>query len=281
MYVINASLRKSTSEKRVLSIASLSNFIQSFSLSVIPGISYQIVPLIPSLSFSIPGSFGFLGPIILYMSKSPFLSSLIFHCKRYIMTKFYLLCVVLQSLILHNTIQCSAKRMKAFCLFQLLILLVSINGALCKECTNIPTQLSSHTLRYELLSSNNESWREEMFSHYHLIPTDELAWSNLFPRRFLREEQEFEWIMTYRKLKNSAESNSPGDFLKEVSLHDVRLDPSSVQWRAQQTNLEYLLLLDVDSLVWSFRETAGLPTPGTAYGGWEKPSCELRGHFVG
>ncbi|XP_030458448.1 uncharacterized protein LOC115679049 isoform X2 [Syzygium oleosum] len=197
------------------------------------------------------------------------------------MTKFYLLCVVLQSLILHNTIQCSAKRMKAFCLFQLLILLVSINGALCKECTNIPTQLSSHTLRYELLSSNNESWREEMFSHYHLIPTDELAWSNLFPRRFLREEQEFEWIMTYRKLKNSAESNSPGDFLKEVSLHDVRLDPSSVQWRAQQTNLEYLLLLDVDSLVWSFRKTAGLPTPGTAYGGWEKPTCELRGHFVG
>ncbi|KAK3443563.1 hypothetical protein EUGRSUZ_B03677 [Eucalyptus grandis] len=171
--------------------------------------------------------------------------------------------------------------MKAFCLFRLLILLVLINGALCKECTNIPTQLSSHTLRYELLASNNESWREEMFSHYHLTPTDETTWSNLLPRKMLKEEQEFEWIMAYRKLKNSAGSDSPGEFLNEVSLHDVRLDPSSVQWRAQQTNLEYLLLLDVDSLVWSFRKTAGLPTPGKAYGGWEAPTCELRGHFVG
>lgn len=171
--------------------------------------------------------------------------------------------------------------MKALCLFQLFILLVLIGNALCKECTNIPTQLSSHTFRYELLASNNKSWKEEMFSHYHLTPTDELAWSSLLPRKILREEQEFEWIMAYRKLKNSAESDSPGEFLKEVSLHDVRLDPSSVQWRAQQTNLEYLLLLDVDNLVWSFRKTAGLPAPGKAYGGWEDPTCELRGHFVG
>ncbi|KAL3752112.1 hypothetical protein ACJRO7_012863 [Eucalyptus globulus] len=171
--------------------------------------------------------------------------------------------------------------MKAFCLFRLSILLALINGALCKECTNIPTELSSHTLRYELLASNNESWREEMFSHYHLTPTDETAWSNLSPRKILKEEEEFDWIMMYRKLKNSAGSNPPGEFLKEVSLHDVRLDPSSVQWRAQQTNLEYLLLLDVDSLVWSFRKTAGLPTPGKPYGGWERPACELRGHFVG
>ncbi|CAL5344594.1 unnamed protein product [Camellia sinensis] len=58
-----------------------------------------------------------------------------------------------------------------------------------------------------------------------------------------------------------------GDFLKEVSLHDMRLDPESKHGEAQQTNLEYLLMLDVDSLVWSFRKTAGLPTPGKGYGG--------------
>ena len=39
--------------------------------------------------------------------------------------------------------------------------------------------------------------------------------------------------------------------------------------------------LDVDSLIWSFRKTAGLSTPGTPYGGWEAPDVELRGHFVG
>ncbi|XP_059665214.1 uncharacterized protein LOC132311345 isoform X2 [Cornus florida] len=50
---------------------------------------------------------------------------------------------------------------------------------------------------------------------------------------------------------------------------------------AQQTNLEYMLVLDVDRLVWSFRKTAGLPTPGEPHGGWEDPNTELRGHFVG
>lgn len=174
--------------------------------------------------------------------------------------------------------------MKGFLFFEMLVvLLVSLlcGCAMSKECTNIPTKLSSHSLRYELLSSNNETWKEEMFSHYHLIPTDDSAWSNLLPRKVLREEDEYSWAMMYRKMKNQGGFKFSGDFLKEVSLHDVRLDSNSMHGRAQQTNLEYLLLLDEDSLVWSFRKTAGLPTPGNAYGGWEKPDCELRGHFVG
>lgn len=117
-----------------------------------------------------------------------------------------------------------------------------------------------------------------MFSHYHLTPTDDSTWSNLMPRKILREEDDFSWNMMYRRIKNQGGSE---DFLKEMSLHDVRLGLNSLHWQAQQTNLEYLLLLDVDRLVWSFRETAGLPTPGKAYGGWETPGQELRGHFVG
>eukprot|EP00250_Pteridium_aquilinum_P011286 c19966_g1_i1 orf=356-3310(-) len=70
-------------------------------------------------------------------------------------------------------------------------------------------------------------------------------------------------------------------FLQEVSLHDVVLHPDSMQGRAQQTNLEYLLMLDVDNLVWSFRNLSNLSAPGSPYGGWESPSSELRGHFVG
>ncbi|XP_030952817.1 uncharacterized protein LOC115975906 isoform X2 [Quercus lobata] len=174
--------------------------------------------------------------------------------------------------------------MKGFLFFEMLVvLLISLlcGCAMSKECTNVPTQLSSHSLRHELLSSNNETWKEEMFSHYHLIPTDDSAWSNLLPRKVLREEDEYSWAMMYRKMKNQGGFKFSGDFLKEVSLHDVRLDSNSMHGRAQQTNLEYLLLLDEDSLVWSFRKTAGLPTPGNAYGGWEKPDCELRGHFVG
>ncbi|KAG5403129.1 hypothetical protein IGI04_009248 [Brassica rapa subsp. trilocularis] len=168
--------------------------------------------------------------------------------------------------------------MKSSLIITIALLLLYIISVLClaKECTNTPSQLSSHTFRNALLQSKNESLKTEMFSHYHLTPTDDTAWSSLLPRKMLREEEdEYGWTMMYRKIKNS------DSFLKEVSLHDVRLDPNSFHWRAQQTNLEYLLMLDVDSLAWSFRKAAGLDAPGSYYGGWERPDSELRGHFVG
>ncbi|KAK5818724.1 Proline--tRNA ligase [Gossypium arboreum] len=172
--------------------------------------------------------------------------------------------------------------MKGSTLFQVLAILSVIGSVLSKECTNTPTQLSSHTFRYQLLKSHNETWKQEMFAHYHLIPTDDSAWSDLLPRKILRQEaDELSWSMMYKKMKNPGSFKVGGDFLKEISLHDVRLDSDSIQGRAQETNLKYLLMLDVDNLVWSFRETANLPTPGKPYGGWEAPDIELRGHFVG
>jgi hypothetical protein len=50
---------------------------------------------------------------------------------------------------------------------------------------------------------------------------------------------------------------------------------------AQKTNLQYLLELDVDNMIWNFRQVANLKAPGHPYGGWESPQSELRGHFVG
>ncbi|CAL5211527.1 unnamed protein product [Lathyrus oleraceus] len=148
-----------------------------------------------------------------------------------------------------------------------------------RECTNAPTQ--SHTLRYELGVSKNETWKREMMSHYHVTPTDDSAWGDLLPRKFLSEEHLRGWSVMYRNIKNLGVFKPPVGFLKEVPLEDVRLLDGSVHADAQQTNLEYLLMLDVDSLIWSFRKTAGLPTPGKPYGGWETPDQELRGHFVG
>ncbi|GKC31147.1 alpha-L-arabinofuranosidase B, arabinose-binding domain-containing protein, partial [Tanacetum coccineum] len=98
--------------------------------------------------------------------------------------------------------------------------------------------------------------------------------------KILREGGEFSWMMMYKKIKNSGVGGGGGEFLREVSLTDVRLDADTIYGRAQQTNLEYLLMLDVDRLVYSFRETAGLPNFEVPYGGWEAPDQELRGHFV-
>uniref|UniRef100_J3MFT4 Non-reducing end beta-L-arabinofuranosidase-like GH127 catalytic domain-containing protein n=1 Tax=Oryza brachyantha TaxID=4533 RepID=J3MFT4_ORYBR len=161
--------------------------------------------------------------------------------------------------------------------------------AVAKECTNVPTQLSSHTVRARLQATPGAAewrWREEF--HDHLNPTDEAAWMDLLPLRTAFPSaaagEEFDWAMLYRSLRGAASGDGyGGGFLEEVSLHDVRLDVDGdgVYGRAQQTNLEYLLLLDADRLVWSFRTQAGLPAPGKPYGGWEGPDVELRGHFVG
>jgi len=103
--------------------------------------------------------------------------------------------------------------------------------------------------------------------------------------RYQQNQQEgFDWAALYRSLKGQqlGGAAAAGPFLEEVSLHDVRLDPDDEAYgRAQRTNLEYLLMLDPDRLVWSFRTQARLPAPGSPYGGWEKPDSELRGHFVG
>jgi hypothetical protein len=50
---------------------------------------------------------------------------------------------------------------------------------------------------------------------------------------------------------------------------------------AQTRNGEYLLSLEPDRMLRSFRVNAGLQAPGEPLGGWEAPACEVRGHFFG
>jgi hypothetical protein len=51
--------------------------------------------------------------------------------------------------------------------------------------------------------------------------------------------------------------------------------------QAQDLNRAYLHRLPVDRLVHNFKVNAGLPSSAQPLGGWEKPDCELRGHFTG
>jgi len=63
-------------------------------------------------------------------------------------------------------------------------------------------------------------------------------------------------------------------------LRDVRILDGPFR-DAQQRGLDYLLSLDPDRLLHSFRLNAGLPTTARPYGGWEAPDVELRGHSLG
>jgi DUF1680 family protein len=63
-------------------------------------------------------------------------------------------------------------------------------------------------------------------------------------------------------------------------LTDVRLldGPFLDAMRRDQA---YLLQLDIDRLLHTFRVNAGLPTSAAPLGGWEAPDVELRGHTIG
>jgi hypothetical protein len=60
----------------------------------------------------------------------------------------------------------------------------------------------------------------------------------------------------------------------------VRLLPGVFQ-QAQEANRKFLYEQTPDRLLHVFRLNAGLASSAAPLGGWEKPDCELRGHFVG
>ena len=63
-------------------------------------------------------------------------------------------------------------------------------------------------------------------------------------------------------------------------MEDVRLQPG-VFSAAAEANRKYLKTLATDRLLHTFRLNAGLPSSAEPLGEWEKPDCELRGHFTG
>ncbi|MGA1988739.1 MAG: glycoside hydrolase family 127 protein [Candidatus Sulfotelmatobacter sp.] len=63
-------------------------------------------------------------------------------------------------------------------------------------------------------------------------------------------------------------------------MKNVRLQPGALS-AAAETNRRYLKTLPPDRLLHTFRLTAGLPSSAEPLGDWEKPDCELRGHFAG
>lgn len=63
-------------------------------------------------------------------------------------------------------------------------------------------------------------------------------------------------------------------------LDRVRLLDGPLKNR-QELNRRYLLELDPERLLHNFRSNAGLPSTAVPLGGWEAPTCGLRGHFVG
>jgi DUF1680 family protein len=72
------------------------------------------------------------------------------------------------------------------------------------------------------------------------------------------------------------------DLISPFGLDEISLDPSSTFGKALALNKEYMLSLDPDQLLHTFRLNANLPTTAQPFtGSWEDPSCEVRGQFMG
>ena len=70
--------------------------------------------------------------------------------------------------------------------------------------------------------------------------------------------------------------------LVPFGLSDVSLTSGSRLHSAAVVNARYVLSIPVDSLLYIFRQYAGLDTKGAKpLGGWESPSSGSRGHFAG
>ena len=68
--------------------------------------------------------------------------------------------------------------------------------------------------------------------------------------------------------------------VQPFAMEAVRLLPGPFE-EVQEANRQFLHRLPVNRLVHTFRLNAGLASDAEPLGGWEKPDCELRGHFVG
>jgi DUF1680 family protein len=85
--------------------------------------------------------------------------------------------------------------------------------------------------------------------------------------------------VTTEDKKNPAATIAPGQ-VQPFPLTSVRLLDGPFR-DAMLLNEHYLLSLEPDRLLHTFRINAGLPTTAKPYGGWESPNCELRGHTLG
>ena len=75
-------------------------------------------------------------------------------------------------------------------------------------------------------------------------------------------------------------ADHPANRAEPFPLEHVRLLQGPFK-DALENDRKYLRSLSVDRLLHNFRVNAGLPSKARPLGGWEAPTCELRGHFTG
>lgn len=86
-------------------------------------------------------------------------------------------------------------------------------------------------------------------------------------------------VTAYIKIRDSARYKIKPE---KLQAHSVSLLPGSLWWDASNRMLEHLKTVNMDMLLFNFREVAGLDTKGAIpMTGWDAPECKLKGHTTG
>ncbi len=106
------------------------------------------------------------------------------------------------------------------------------------------------------------------------------AGAALLPNRISASPAQVSAAMTPGTRKRPASKQKISAKVEPFPLAQVRLR-KGVFLDALEADRRYLHLLPSDRLLHTFRVNAGIPSSAEPLGGWEKPDCELRGHFTG
>jgi hypothetical protein len=95
------------------------------------------------------------------------------------------------------------------------------------------------------------------------------------PRRVFSLEEPEPFATPLNFVHNEAKAK-----LQHFALGEVTLEAGPLA-QAREWNRSYMMRLPNDRLLHTFRLNAGIPSNAQPLGGWEAPTGELRGHFVG
>ncbi|PYV78632.1 MAG: hypothetical protein DMG96_06690 [Acidobacteria bacterium] len=104
-----------------------------------------------------------------------------------------------------------------------------------------------------------------------------VAGSALTPKRLFAQDPVVDSILKDGKVVSREKASWK---VRPFPMKQVRLGDGPCT-AAMEADRKYLHSLPADRLLHTFRINAGIPSSAQAFGGWEAPDCELRGHYAG
>ncbi len=119
------------------------------------------------------------------------------------------------------------------------------------------------------------------FSRRHFMTSVAVAaGSTLIPKALMAIPPQDPVVNATRKDGKSVGREKVSWKVRPFPMKQVRLGEGSCKV-AMEADRQYLRSLPPDRLLHTFRTNAGIASSAEPLGGWEKPDCELRGHYAG